>query len=597
VSAARAIAAVLLLSCCAFAQAQPSPAQLLQATFVREWDYEMQRNPVWASLLGDRRYNDRWDDLTPEAIAHDHQHDVAVLEQLRKIDRARLSPKDQLNYDLFRRMYQTWVDEYRFRWYLLPESQLSGLPEGLHEPPGVQAAAQLADNLRFENEKDYRDWIARMQRFPAYVAQVIALMREGMRAKMVHPRVIMQRVPEQIRSQMVANPEDSGFYKPFKHFPKSISEKDQRQLEEEARTAISERVVPALGQFEAFLTSEYLPAATDEVGIWQLPQGEAMYASFVRRETTTNLTPEQIHALGLAEVERIRQEMEQVKEKSGFQGTLPEFFAFLRTDSRFYYHDPQELLLHYRNVAKQVDPQLVRVFSVLPRMPYGVEPIPSEIASDSTTAYYFGPAADGSRAGTYYVNLYKPETRPKWEMVPLTLHESVPGHHLQIALAMEQKDIPNFRRYGSYTAYVEGWGLYAESLGAEMGLYCDPYDKFGQLAYEMWRAVRLVVDTGMHAMKWDRQRAIQYFMENSPRQELDVTNEIDRYIANPAQALAYKIGQMKIRDLRARAQEQMGRDFDIREFHDVVLSSGAVPLDVLESRVDAWISSKKPSRR
>ncbi len=583
-SAARSIAAVLLLSCCAFAQAQPSPAQLLQATFVREWDYEMQRNPVWASLLGDRRYNDRWDDLTPEAIAHDHQHDVAVLEQLRKIDRARLSPKDQLNYDLFRRMYQTWVDEYRFRWYLLPESQLSGLPEGLHESPGVQAAAQLADNLRFENEKDYRDWIARMQRFPAYVAQVIALMREGMRAKMVHPRVIMQRVPEQIRAQMVGNAEDSGFYKPFKHFPKAISEKDQKQFEEEARTAITERVIPALGQFESFLTSEYLPAATDEVGIWQLPQGEAMYASFVRRETTTNLTPEQIHALGLAEVERIRQEMEEVKQKSGFQGTLPEFFTFLRSDSRFYYHDPQELLLHYRNVAKQVDPQLVRVFATLPRMPYGVDPIPSEIAPDSTTAYYFGPAADGSRAGTYFVNLYKPETRPKWEMVPLTLHESVPGHHLQIALAMEQKDIPNFRRYGSYTAYVEGWGLYAESLGEEMGLYGDPYDKFGQLAYEMWRAVRLVVDTGMHAKRWSREKATDYMVEATGRPRGGMQREIDRYCVWPGQACSYKVGHNAWERLRDEARARQGERFDIRQFHEV-LRRGRLPLVVLEQVV------------
>jgi uncharacterized protein (DUF885 family) len=597
VCAARRIAAVLLLSCCAFAQAQPNPTQLLQATFVREWDYEMQRNPVWASLLGDRRFNDRWDDLSLQAIARDHQHDIAVLDQLRKIDRSRLSPHDQLNYDLFRRMYQTWVDEYRFRWYLLPENQQSGLPEDFHEVTGVQAAAQLAGTLRFQTPKDYRDWIVRMQRFPSYVDQVMALMREGMRAHMVHPRVIMQRVPDQIRGQMVTNPDDSGFYKPFKHFPKTIPQPEQQRLAVEARAAISDQVMPALRKFQAFLTSEYLPAAPNEVGIWKMPQGTAMYAAFVRRETTTNLTPEQVHALGLAEVERIRQEMEQDKEMSGFRGTLAEFFQFLRTDPRFYYHDPQELLVHYRNVAKQIDPRLVRLFSTLPRMPYGVEPIPAEIAPDATTAYYFGPAADGSRAGTYYVNLYKPETRPKWEMIPLTLHESVPGHHLQISLAMEQKDIPNFRRYGSYTAYVEGWGLYAESLGDEMALYGDPYDKFGQLAYEMWRAVRLVVDTGIHAMHWDRQRAIQYFMENSPRQELDVTNEIDRYIANPAQALAYKIGQMKIRDLRARGQEKLGDEFDIREFHEVVLSSGAVPLDVLESRVDAWIKSKQTSRK
>jgi uncharacterized protein (DUF885 family) len=574
----------------AAAQMRSAPDRMLQSLFVHEWDYEMQSNPVWASLLGDRRWNDRWDDLSLEAITRDHQHDVAVLEQMKSINRAR-SPNDQLNYDLFRRLYQTWVDEYRFRWYLLPENQESGLPEGFHEPPGVQSAFQLADNLGFETSKDYQDWIARMQRFPAYVDQVIALMQQGIRQHMVHPKIIMQRLPEQVRKQLVTNPEESGFYKPFKKFPNSITDADQQQLAQQARAAISGSVLPALKKFEQFLTTEYIPAGPNQVGIWQMPQGEQMYAAFIRRETTTDLTPQQVHELGLAEVKRIRAEMEAVKQKAGFSGTLQDFFKFLRSDLRFYYHDPQELLLHYRNIAKEIDPRLVKLFRTLPRMPYGVEPTPAETAPDATTGFYFGPAADGSRAGTYFVNLYKPETRPTWEMTPLTLHEAVPGHHLQISLAMEQKDMPNFRRYGSYTAYVEGWALYAESLGDELGMYDDPYKKFGELAYEMWRAIRLVVDTGMHSMHWDRQRAIGYFLENSPRQELDVTNEIDRYIATPAQALAYKVGQLMITELRTRAQQQ--GEFDLREFHEVVLSSGAVPLDVLEKRVRAWMKTKE----
>ena len=562
---------------------RPEAAQRLHTLFDEEWEYVMRENPTFASSLGDRRYNDRWEDASLAAIERRHQHRIETLARLHKIDRAQLSPADQLNYDLFKKEYETDIEGYKYRWYLVP----------LNQRGGIQTADELTDNLRFTTVKDYEDWIARLKALPVLIEQTTALMREGAKTKMILPRVIMERIPAQIDKQLVAKPEDSPFYKPFTKFPDAIPAAERERLSAAAREAIAASVVPAFKKFRGFFADEYLPATFAAVGAWQMPNGQEMYAFRARDFTTTNMTPQEIHNIGLSEVKRIRSETQAIMERVGFKGTLQDFFKHLRTDPQFYYKTPDELLTAYRAMTRRIDPQLVKVFKMLPRTPYGVEPIPDKIAPDTTTAYYNQPAGDGSRAGTYYVNLYKPEVRPKYEMMALSLHEGVPGHHLQIALAQELGEVPKFRRFGGYTAFVEGWGLYAESLGDEMGLYDDPYAKFGQLTYEMWRAVRLVVDTGMHHLKWTRQQAIDFFLENAAKSELDIVNEIDRYIAWPGQALAYKVGELKIKSLRAKASRELGDQFDVREFHEAVLGSGAVPLDVLERHVEVWIAGKK----
>jgi uncharacterized protein (DUF885 family) len=553
-----------------------------RAILDEEWQYTLRESPTFASHLGDKRYNDRWPDTSLAAIERRHEHQKVVLARLDKIEVAQLSSADRLNYQLFRKEVAEGIESYSFRWYLVP----------LDQRGGIQTENELADALIFKTVKDYDDWIARLRAFPAYMDQTIELMRAGIKQRLVQPKIVMRRVPEQIKKQIVDDPAESLYYKPFKSIAKEISAADQERLKKEAAAAIQEQVVPAYRQFAKFFDEEYLPACFDEVGAWQLPQGAAFYANRARHFTTTNLAPDEIHAIGQKEVIRIRKQMEEIVRQVGFQGSFQEFLAHLRTEKRFYYDTPEDLLNGYLALCKRIDPELPKLFKNLPRIPYGVEPIPQQIAPDTTTAYYRQPSANGLRPGTFFVNLYRPETRPKYEMEALSLHESVPGHHLQLALQAELGELPPFRRYGGFTAYIEGWGLYSESLGGELGCYKDPYSKFGQLTYEMWRAIRLVVDTGMHAKRWTRQQAIDLFKENTAKTELDIVNEVDRYIAWPGQALAYKIGELKIKELRERAKDKLGDKFDIREFHDVVLRQGAVPLDVLGGIVDEWLKAQ-----
>jgi len=406
------------------------------------------------------------------------------------------------------------------------------------------------------------------------------------------PKILMQRIPDQIAVQLVDDAEASPFYKVFAEMPDAISADDQARLRANARTVISETVLPAYRELNEYFVETYLPASRDSIGLSELPNGNEWYEHRAHRYTTTQMSPDEIHRLGLEEVARIRGEMQKIIDALDFGGSFQDFLVFLRSDPQFYFDSPDELYQAYLATSKRIDPELVKLFGKLPRMPYGVKPIPDSIAPDTTTAYYSRPAADGSRAGTYWVNLYKPEVRPKYEIEVLSVHEAMPGHHLQIALQQELPDMPNFRRFMGFTAFVEGWGLYSESLGPDLGLYQDPYSQFGALTYEMWRAVRLVVDTGMHYKGWTRQQAIEFFKDNAAKTELDIVNEIDRYIGWPGQALAYKIGQLKIKAIRNRAEIALGDDFDVRAFHDELLGAGALPLDILEQRMDTWLDEQ-----
>ena len=575
-----------LLCCLSFCSASvtwaQTPGERLSKLFDEEWEYGLKESPTFASHLGDKRYNDHWADTSLAAIKRRHLHQVELLKKLADFDEKQLTPAQRLNFRLFRRHVEVELEEYPFQWHLVP----------LDHRHGIQSVNSVADSMSFTDVKDYEDWIARLRSIPVLVDQTITLMRAGIDAKMVQPQIVMRRLPAQIRNQIVEDPTTSLFYKPFRSIPASIAESDRDRLQREGQAAIREHVVPAYRKFLGFFDREYLPACMPGIGASRLPNGQEFYAFLARKHTTTNLTPRQIHEIGLSEVRRIRSEMERIRAQVGFQGTLTEFFEHLRTAPQYRYTDANDLLTAYQAFSKRIDPHLPKMFRKLPRIPYGVEAIPAHLAPDTTTGYYRPPAADGTRAGTYFVNLYKPEKRPKYEIAALSLHEAVPGHHLQIALATELDNVPEFRRHTHFTAYVEGWALYAESLGDELHLYDTPYSKMGQLTYEMWRAVRLVVDTGMHSMEWSRERAIEFFKENAPKDELDITNEIDRYIAWPGQALAYKIGELKIKELRARATQKLGSKFDIREFHDIILQNGAVPLDELERIVDEWLAAK-----
>jgi uncharacterized protein (DUF885 family) len=579
---ARALLTALLLSAAAPVAATTAEAEL-ERFLDAEWQRSLEDNPTWASSLGDRRWNDRWPDLSLDGIGVRHAADLAALARLDTIDAVALPIARRLDHEMYRRVLEERIESYSYRRHYVPFNQRGG-PHNAYD---------TVERLRLESVQDYDDWLARVRAVDKLVDQQLALLAAGMEAGIVHPRIISERIAAQLESQAALEAAQSPWAKPFLELPDSLAAAERERLGREGLAAVNEIVLPAIARLDKFFREQYLPAARGSVGIWDQPDGRAYYAARARHFTTTDLTPRQIHDLGLAEVARIRAQMEAIREQVGFEGDLAAFFEHLRTDPQFYYETPEALFEAYLAASKRVDPELVKLFGRMPRMPYGVRPIPAAVAPDTTTAYYSRPAADGSRAGYYYVNLYRPEVRPKYEIEALTIHEAVPGHHFQIALAMELEGLPAFRRFGGVTAFVEGWALYAESLGPELGMYTDPYSKFGQLTYEMWRAVRLVVDTGIHEFGWSREQAIDYFRANAAKTEADIINEIDRYIAWPGQALAYKIGELKFKALRARAEAALGAAFDIRAFHDLVLSNGAIPLDSLERLVDEWLASQR----
>jgi len=566
---------------------EPDAARLA-ALFKLDWDHSMQDNPEFATEVGYPGLNDRWTDNSLAAIDRRKRELQAPFKVIHSIQRAKLGAADQLNYDLFRRNLENAIEGTRFKGELLPISQLNGVQLGAAETLEISPRATV---------KDYEDIIARLQALPQTIDQTLVLLNKGLESGITPPRITLRDVPQQVKDQMVDDPETNPLLKPFTKFPAEISETDRTRLRKEAAAALRERVLPAFGRLHDFLETRYVPGARQTIALSDLPDGKAWYAYNIRTITTTSLTPDQIHQIGLAEVKRIRAEMDKLIAQTGFKGSFDEFLVYLRKDPRFYFTNKEDLLRGYRDIAKRIDPELIRFFGKLPRLPYGVLPIPSYSERSAPTAYYQPGSLRAGRPAYFYANTCALDTRPSWEMEALTSHEAVPGHHLQIALAQEMENVPEFRKYSGYTAFVEGWGLYAESLSAEMGLYQDPYMKFGQLTYEMWRAIRLVVDTGMHSMGWTRQQAIDYFLANASKNEHDITVEVDRYIVWPGQALAYKIGEMKIKGLRAYATKERGDKSDVRAFHDQVLANGALPLDVLESRIKEWVQAQKTAQR
>jgi prolyl oligopeptidase len=557
-----------------------SEDEIFEEYLAAQWDEDLKDSPIFASLLGDKRFNQ---DITPNDIEY-YQNRISILEEkkqkLKAFDFNKLNPDNKLNYKLLNLNLDKSIEASSYPSYYM----------SLNQRGGVQSYYETGDRLVYSSKTDYEDWLVRLSKYSENINNTTNNLKEGLSKGYTQPKLVTRQVITQI-DNLLNNDIDSHPY--LKIFLSANDEyfidDEKNQLIDDAKELISNKIIPAYQELNEFLKNEYLPKSRDSIGLDGVPDGKKWYEYVARYHTTTTLTPDEIHEIGLSEVSRIRSEMEEIINDLKWDGDFKSFLNYLRTSPRFYYDNGEDLLNAYLIMAKKIDPLLPKIFKVFPRAPYGVIPIPDESAPFTTTAYYNGPAK--GRPGYFYANLYKPESRPKYEIPVLTVHEAVPGHHFQISLAQELENVPTFRRYLSFTAFIEGWGLYSEELGEFMGIYEDPYDKFGQLTYDMWRAIRLVVDTGMHYKGWSRDDAINLFLENTAKSQLDIENEVDRYIAWPGQALAYKIGQLKILELRQKSEKELGDKYDIKDFHHEILKRGSVPLDILEDYINEWIEN------
>ncbi|MEQ8763349.1 MAG: DUF885 domain-containing protein [Planctomycetota bacterium] len=581
-----AVLALGLTACSPFELDPPAESSIVQLELLTHevWKSDLAADPLFATRVGEDKYRDRLGNASLEAIRERHGRHLDYRRKLDEIDRSRLVTAAQVNYDFLLRLLDDRIAEYRFGGHFIPITNRDGFHIEL---------ARLPDFMPLETAKDYDDYIARLRAVGPWFEQHIAAMRRGIAEGITLPKVVLTGFEGTISAHVVSRPEASRFYEPFRRMPASIPATERDRLDTAGRLAIQESVIPSYRRFLAFYEDEYYPAARDTIAACDLPSGRELYEQRVRHYTTLDLSPEVVHEIGKGEVQRIREEMQGILDSLEWTGSFGEFLEMLRTDERFEAKSPEELLAAAALICKRMDGYLPQLFGRLPEMPYGLREVPEFIAPKTTSAYYEQPAGDGSRAGYYFLNTHDLPTRRLYELEALSLHEAVPGHHLQLALQQELEQLPNLRRFYGATAFVEGWALYAERLGLEVGFYQDPYSDFGRLTFEMWRACRLVVDTGIHALGWSRQQAIDFMAANTALSIHNITTEVDRYIAWPGQALAYKMGELKIRELRQRAESELGEAFDLRGFHDAVLGSGAVPLTVLEQIVDSWIAQTK----
>lgn len=562
-------------------------AEELSALVEEYFDRTLEMNPLFATSIGDDRFDDRLaNTISPEFLQQSEAMDREFLERVLAIDPEQLGEQDRLTYDTFRWSREMDVAGYEFPGYLQPINQFYSMPNTF-----VQLGSGSSVHP-FKTVKNYEDFLSRIDDFVVIVDQSIENMKIGMEQGVVQPTILMEKVLPQLESQITDDIESSNFYTPVKDMPEDFSDEDRARLTVAYRDAIANKVIPAYQRLDNFIGDDYLSATRESVGISELPDGEAWYAWLVRLRTTTELTPAEIHQIGLDEVARIHGEMLGVMEEVGFEGDLQDFFDFLNTDDRFYFDEPEQLIQGYRDMEARVRSLTPALFDVTPNTGFEVRAVePFRERSASGGSYRRG-TPDGTRPGVFFANTYDIKARPKWAMESLFLHEAIPGHYFQIEVQQELEGVPRFRRFGGYTAFSEGWGLYAESLGKELGMYTDPYQYFGALNAELWRAIRLVVDTGLHSKGWSRQDVLDFMYANSASKPARAVSEAERYMAIPGQALAYKIGQLKIRELRTRAEETLGENFNVVDFHTLVLSQGAMPLTLLEQRVDRWIADQ-----